>query len=98
MFIYNKFFSCFQRLCFIQRNPSLLVSKQLGRKDFSMEELGIDSLMLLCKQKNSKSINKSFFFKGALPVLGQFLTTESSLKVTSTIKLFFVIKQHLMYN
>ena len=32
--------------------------EQLGRKDFSMEQLPIDSYMLLCKQKNSISINQ----------------------------------------
>ena len=32
--------------------------KQLGRKDFSMEQLPIDSYMLLGKQKNSVSVNK----------------------------------------
>ena len=32
--------------------------EQLGRKDFSMEQLPIDSYMLLCKQKNSISIKQ----------------------------------------
>ena len=64
MFIYNKFilwgsfFPFFQFLCYIKRNPSHLISKQLGRKEFSMEQLPIDSYMLLCKQKNSISINQ----------------------------------------
>ena len=35
--------------------------KQLGRKDLSMEQLLIDSYMLLCKQKNSISINQQVF-------------------------------------
>ena len=32
--------------------------EQLGRKDFSMEQLPLDSYMLPCKQKNSISINQ----------------------------------------
>ena len=47
-----------QFLCCIQRNPSSVISKQLGRKDFSMEQLPTDSFLLLCKQKNSISINQ----------------------------------------
>ena len=45
MFICNKFIlkgrflPSFQFLCCIQRNPSRIISKQLGRKDFSMEQL-----------------------------------------------------------
>ena len=35
-----------------------VISKQLGRKDFSVEQLQIDSFLLLCKQKNSISINQ----------------------------------------
>ena len=64
MFIYNKFilqgrfFPSFQFPCSVQRSPSRLLSNQLGRKDFSMEQLPIDSYMLLCKQKNSISINQ----------------------------------------
>ena len=59
MFMYNKFilqgrfFPSYQFLCRIQRNLSRLDSKQLGRKDFSMEQLQIDSDRLLCKQMNS---------------------------------------------
>ena len=34
----------------VQRNPSSAISKQLGRKDFSVEQLPIDSFVLLCKQ------------------------------------------------
>ena len=40
----------------IQRNPSHQIPKQLGRKDFSMEQHPVDTLMLLCKQNNSISI------------------------------------------
>ena len=40
---------------------SLLFPKEpfrtAGEKDFSMEQLSIDSYMLLCKQKKSISIN-----------------------------------------
>ena len=63
MFVYNKltlygrFFPSFQFICCIQRNPSHPILKQL-EKDFSMEEYPIDSYMLLCKQKNSISINQ----------------------------------------
>ena len=59
MYIYIRvrFFSWFQFLCCIQSNPSHLISKQLGRKDFSVEQLPVDSCMLLCKQNNSISIN-----------------------------------------
>ena len=53
----RKIFPIFQFLCCIQRNPSLLISKHLGRKYFSMEQLQIDSYMLLCKEDNSFSIN-----------------------------------------
>ena len=52
------FFPSFQFLCCIQRNPSYLISKQLRRKDFSMEQLPNDSYMLLCKQKNYITINQ----------------------------------------
>ena len=67
MFIYKsilqgRFFPSFQFLCCIQKNPSHVISKQLGIKDFSMEQLPIDSYMLLCKQKDSISVNKSFTF------------------------------------
>ena len=48
----------FKFLCCIQRNPSHIISKQLGRKDFSVEQLPIDSHKLLCKQKNSISISQ----------------------------------------
>ena len=41
----------------IQRNSSGLISKELGGKDFSMEQLPINSFIILCKQKNSISIN-----------------------------------------
>ena len=40
---YGRFFPCFQFLCCIRRNPSHLISKQLGRKEFSMEQFPIDS-------------------------------------------------------
>ena len=66
MFIYNnfilqgRFFPSFQFLCSIQRNPSHIISKQLGRKNVLMEELPIDSYKLLCKQKNSISIINKF--------------------------------------
>ena len=52
----------FSHPCRIQKNPTRLISKQLGRKDFLMEQLRIDSYMLLRKQKNSISINKSLLF------------------------------------
>ena len=64
MFVYSKFilwgrfFPFFQFLCCIQRNPSRLISKQLRRKGFSMEQLPTDSYMLLFKQKNYISINQ----------------------------------------
>ena len=56
--LYGRFFPSFQFLCCIQRNPKRLIKKKLGRKDFSMEPPPIDSYMLLCKQKNSTSINQ----------------------------------------
>ena len=64
MFIHNKFilqgrfFPSFQLLCGIKRNPSRIISKHLGKKGFSMEQLPIDSYILLYKQKNSISINQ----------------------------------------
>ena len=54
----GRFFPSFQFPYCIQRNPSHIISKQLGRKDFSMEQLKIDSYKLLCKQKNSISITQ----------------------------------------
>ena len=60
MFIYNKFilqerfFPSSPLLCCIQRNPSHLISKQLGRKDFSMEHVNKGILFQL--------INKSLVF------------------------------------
>ena len=67
MFIYKfilqgRIFPSFQFLCCIQKNPSHVISKQLGIKDFSMKQLPIDSYMLLCKQKNSILVNKSLTF------------------------------------
>ena len=59
------FFPSFQFLCCIQKilkNPSYIISKQLGKKHFSMGQLPIDSYMFLSKQKNSISINKSLTF------------------------------------
>ena len=41
--LYGRFFPCFQFLGCIRRNPSHLISKQLGRKEFSMEQFPIDS-------------------------------------------------------
>ena len=48
----------FQFLCCTQSNRSRLTLKQLGRKDFSMEQLPINFYMLLWKQKNTISINQ----------------------------------------
>ena len=48
----GRFLSFFQFLCCIQRNPLYLISKKLGRRIFLMEQLPIDSYMLLRKQKN----------------------------------------------
>ena len=64
MFIYNKFilqgkfFPFFQLICCIQRKPSHLISKQPGRKNFSIKQLPIESYMSLSKQKNYISINQ----------------------------------------
>ena len=45
--------------CYIQKKSFMSSCfEQLERKDFSMEQLPIDSYMLLCKQKNSISINQ----------------------------------------
>ena len=46
----GRFLSFFQFLCCIQRNPLYLISKKLGRRIFLMEQLPIDSYVLLCKQ------------------------------------------------
>ena len=68
MFIYKlilpgRFSLSFQFLCCIQKNPSCLTSKQLARKDFSMQQLPVDSYMLLCKQKTLFQLtNKSSVF------------------------------------
>ena len=48
----------FQFRCCTQRKPSSIISKQLWRKDFSMEQIPIDSNWLLSKQKNSISVNQ----------------------------------------
>ena len=42
----------------VSKNPSHLISQQLGRNDFSIEKLPIHSYFLLCKQNNSISINQ----------------------------------------
>ena len=55
---WGRFFPSFQFLCFIQKNPSRLISKKLGREDFSMEQLSIDFSMLPYKQKNSISVTQ----------------------------------------
>ena len=54
----GRFLPSFQFLCCIQWNPLRLISKQLGKKGFSMEQLPINSYMLLSKQKNSISISQ----------------------------------------
>ena len=54
----RRFFPSGQFLCCIQRNPSPLISKQLGRKYSSMEQLPIDRYLLLYKQMNSISVNQ----------------------------------------
>ena len=58
--VYNTFIlqGKFCILCCIQRNPSHIITKQFLRKDFSLEQLKIDTYWLLCKQKNSISINQ----------------------------------------
>ena len=43
LFCRQGFYHLFNFFVCIQRNPSRLISKQLGRKEFSMEELPIDS-------------------------------------------------------
>ena len=56
-------------LLYPKESFSSLIPKQLGRKDSSMEQLPIDSYMLLCKQKNSISVNQkilSFSFDSNL--------------------------------
>ena len=58
LILQGRFFPSLQFLCCIQRNPSRLISKQLGRKDFSVEQVSVDSYMFICKQKNSISINQ----------------------------------------
>ena len=50
------FFPCFQFLYCIQRNLSRIISKQIGREDFSMEQLPIDSYMLLCPSRGFPTI------------------------------------------
>ena len=56
--LYGMFFPPFQFLCCNQRNPVHIISKQIGRRDFSMEQLPVDAYKLLCKQKNSFSISQ----------------------------------------
>ena len=48
LYIY-VYISLYYILCCIQRNPSCLISKQLGKKDFSIEQLPTDSYILLCQ-------------------------------------------------
>ena len=55
VYIAGKVFRILSIFCYVQRNPCRIISKQLGRKDFPMEQLPIDSCMLLCKQNNSIS-------------------------------------------
>ena len=70
VYIVGKVFHIFQFLCCIQKNPSHIISKWLGRKDFPMEQLPIDSYMLLCKQKNSIPItHKSLVYIYCLYIL-----------------------------
>ena len=54
---WQRFFLYSQFLCNIQGNSSQLILKLLGTKYFSMEQLPIDSFIILCKQKNYVSIN-----------------------------------------
>ena len=55
-------FSRFQFLCCIQRNPSRIIPKQLGRKYFSMEQLPVDSYMLYVNNRILfQLISKSLF-------------------------------------
>ena len=64
MFIYSRFYVIAK--VFIILSISLLHPKEsfmpnfkteLGRKDFSMEQLPVDAYMLLCTQRNSISID-----------------------------------------
>ena len=57
LILQGRFFPSLQFLCCIQRNPSHRISKQLGQKDFPMEQFPIDSYMFYVK-KNSISINQ----------------------------------------
>ena len=41
-----------------------MISKQQGRKDFSIEQLPTDPYKLLYKQKNSFSINQERYSRG----------------------------------
>ena len=67
MFIYNtfilqgRFFPSFQFPCSVQRSPSRLISKQLGRKAFSMEQL-IPICYYVNKRILFQLINKSLVF------------------------------------
>ena len=42
VYIVEKIFPSFQFLCCIQRNPSCLISKQLGRKGFQWSNFQLD--------------------------------------------------------
>ena len=83
--LYRSFSHAFN-FCCIQRNQS-------RRRDFSMEQLPIDSYMLLCKQKNSIRIP---LIKDALWSLRKLLTTENTLKMMKntyfTSKALFILK------
>ena len=66
MFILQgRFFLSFQFLCCIQRNSSCLISEQLGRKDFSVEQLSVNfyvryyvNIFIKNSCNNSISINQ----------------------------------------
>ena len=84
MFIRNtfilqgRFFPSFQFLCSIQRNPSCIISKLLGRKDFSMEQLPIDSYI-------RSSRPEVFLKKGVLKICSK-LTGEHPCRSAVSVK------------
>ena len=94
MFIYNtfilqgRFFPSFQFPCSVQRSPSRLISKQLGRKAFSMEQL-IPICYYVNKRILFQLINKSLVFN-LIAILKKILSFYSIIYIRISVWCVYV--------
>ena len=93
MFIYKfilqgRFFPSFQFPCSVQRSPSRLISKQLGRKAFSMEQL-IPICYYVNKRILFQLINKSLVFN-LIAILKKILSFYSIIYIRISVWCVYV--------